>query len=441
MLNWLLIHSPLLYLTQSLWRDEAFSILVAQKPISFLSHVTLEPPFYYFLLHFWMKIFGTSEIAARSLSLLGFALAACVVIVWAEKIYQKHWLSWFLPLFFLVNPMLLYYAFEVRTYGWYVFFAALSLYAYKEKKWVWFILATTLGIYTHTYMLFIPLVETIHFIITERKKLYPGKIINESFFRSLIAIALLVSPLLLRFGAELGTLKSSWYFPVDLQLIKSVLGNIFLGYEGTPGYLWMFTRIISLILLGFFVLAFKNRQHRQQNLLFALVVFIPLITVLGISFIKPIFVNRYLITVAIAEIFLVAAGLDSISNAALQKISAAILLIFVIGFNLWYPNKHAKLDIRTPIGEINMLKSPQDIILAETPLIYFETLYYSRDPNRVFLYNPNDYPFPWYVGGAIISKSSMMRFLPGYPTRAFLVHEDATFDIVYSRPDKTQIKK
>ena len=135
MFSWLIQHSPLFYLTQSLWRDEAFSILAAQRPLSFIfNNLGVEPPIYYVILHFWIKLFGSGEIAVRSLSFLGFALATVVVIFWAEKLFHKHFLSWYLPVFFFINPMLLYYAFEIRMYGWFMFFAVLSLYGYSEKN-------------------------------------------------------------------------------------------------------------------------------------------------------------------------------------------------------------------------------------------------------------------------------------------------------------------
>src|SRR3989344_4773097 len=154
MWNMLLTHTPILYFVQSFWRDEAFSVLAAQKPLSFIiTNLGFEPPVYYTLLHFWIRLFGDSEVATRSLSFLGFMLATVVVIEWAGKLYKKHWLSWYVPLFFVLNPMLLYYAFEVRTYGWYTFFATAMLFAYTSKNWRWFTVFSTLGFYTHVYLL------------------------------------------------------------------------------------------------------------------------------------------------------------------------------------------------------------------------------------------------------------------------------------------------
>src|SRR3990167_1244681 len=151
MFNFLLQHTPLVYLTQSLWRDEVLSVLLAQRsPVTFIN-IALEPPLYYIFLHTWIKIFGNSEIAVRSLSLVGFSLATIVAIIWAAKLFKKHWLSWFLPLFFFLNPMLLYYAFEARAYGWYIFFTVASMYTYMERRWMWYIATTVLCLYTHTY--------------------------------------------------------------------------------------------------------------------------------------------------------------------------------------------------------------------------------------------------------------------------------------------------
>lgn len=433
MWNWLFTHSPLLYFTQSLWRDEAFSILVAQGPVSFiLQNFTFEPPVYYMLLHYWIKLFGTGELAARSLSFLGFALAVAIVIRWSEVLFRKHWLSWFTPVLFFFNPMLLYYAFEIRTYGWYTLFSVLSLFAYHQARWRLFALATVLGFYTHTYSVFLFLALAAHWAITHRKKLvHPKKLLRESFVKYAIAAAAAILPWIIRIVRAAGMLKESWYFPVDLHLIRSVLGNMYLGYEGTPWHLWGFTANLSLILLVLFVFAMRKKSTRGTNSLFLSAVFVPLALVIGVSFIKPLFVNRYLISVTVAEVLLVALAIDGIKNRLFQKLCALCAILFVLGFNVWYPSRHAKVDIRSALQEINALKAKDDVVLAETPLVFFETLYYADDPSRVFLYNPYLRPFPWFVGSVIFSKQHMVTQIPLYPTRGFLVGEDGTFTVVY----------
>lgn len=435
-IEFLLNHTPLLYFTQSLWRDEAFSILAAEQPLAtILPKLTFEPPLYYTLLHFWIKMFGRSEIATRSLSLLGFSLATLVVIYWAEKLFKKHWLSWFTPLFFFLNPMLLYYAFEVRTYGWYIFFGTLSFYAYANNKWLLYVLAAVGGFYTHSYMVFFLFAQGIHWIFTNTKQLVSGNV--GSFLRhnqgahAFIAIVLCLLPWIARIVKESQKLKNSWYYPVDVHLIRSVLGNMFFGYEGTPGYLWGGTSFVSLIFLGLFALSLMRPKIRERNIFFLLMTLVPLALVIGVSFVKPIFVNRYLIPVAIAEVFLLAGAIEAIQRKWLQRVLAGVLLLGVIAFNLWYPDKHAKLNIRATIAQINLLRTPQDLTLASSSLVFFETLYYSNDPTKVFFYNPNGSGFPWYVGDAIVSPAQMVREFPTYPVRAFLVKEDGSYEIVY----------
>lgn len=436
MIDFLLHHTPLLYAIQSLWRDEAFSILVAEKPLSFIYlHLGFEPPVYYTLLHFWMKIFGQSEIAARSLSLVGFVLATYVIIVWSEKLFKKHWLSWFLPVFFFLNPMLLYYAFEVRTYAWYTFFAVASMYLYTQKNWPWYVAASVLGFYTHDYMIVLIFAQGVHWLFVDygihnirRIK----KLVVQPMFRSFAAVGILTAPWLVKIALEAHRLKSSWYFPVNFQLVGSVLGNMFLGYEGTPWYLWKYTPYLSAILLTLFILALLPKATRKRNLFLFFAALIPLVVIVGISFAKPLFVNRYLVPVSAAEVLLVGLGIASMRRRAIQALVAVLFLAFVVWFNLWYPPQHAKLDIRTSMLQVNALRGKQDVVFAESPLIFFESIYYSSDRNKVFLYNPGGSPFPWYVGDVIVSPSQMAKDLPTYPSRAFLIHENGTFDIVYN---------
>jgi uncharacterized membrane protein len=446
MFQWLITHSPILYFTQSLWRDEVFSIFVAQKPLSFIAtSVGFEPPVYYALLHFWIQIFGTSEIAARSLSLVGFALATIVVIVWSEKLFKTRFLHWFVPLFFFLNPMLLYYAFEVRTYGWYTLFAVLSMYGYVNKKWPLWVAASVLGFYTHAYMAVFLFAQGVHWIATNRShlKLTVAFLKKDPYVRSFTAIGLLILPWIVKILRESARLKDSWYFPVDLQLIWSVLGNMFLGYEGTPWHLWDDTALLSLAIVILGAIALAAHETRKKAQFFAIFAILPLALMVGISFVKPLFVNRYLLPSTIGLVFLVGLALEALqNNKTMQRLFAAAAIVGVVAFNLWYPNKHAKLPIRDTLNQINLLKEQQDIVLAASPLIFFESIYYSSDPSRVFLYNPQGVAFPWYVGDAIVSPQQMVRDFPPHPVRAFLVKEDGSFELVFqvngSVPKNTQ---
>jgi hypothetical protein len=280
-------------------------------------------------------------------------------------------------------------------------------------------------------MIFVPFVQSVYWIITNRRHINTHTFVKDPFFRGILLVGIFVAPWFYRIASESANLKTSWYFPVDIQLVKSVLGNMFLGYEGTPGGFWGATFIFSCICLGMFLFALRGKTYKRYTSFFFLLATLPLAIIIGISFKKPLFVNRYLIPVTIAEVFLFSFALFEIKHRSGQIVTAGLLLLFVIGFNIWYPSRHAKLDIRSTFMVVNTLKNKDDIILAESPLILFESIYYAKDTRSVFLYNPQEVAFPWYVGGAIVSKSQMIQDLPVYPHKAFLIHQNGTFDVVY----------
>jgi mannosyltransferase len=446
MLDTLINHSPLFYFVQSFWRDEAFSVLIAERPLStFITKLTFEPPVYYTILHFWIKIFGDSEIAVRSLSFIAFAVACFIVIEWAHKLFRKSWLSVYLPVLFFVNPMLIYYAFEVRTYGLYILFATLSLFAYQQKRWKLFVAATLLGFYTHSYFIFLFATQVLHYVLVNRKhiltKRWLTKSVSDPAVKAIAISVLCIAPWIVRILIESAKLKDSWYFPVNIHLVQSVLGNMFLGYEGTPWFLWKYTAYLSLFLCLFCVMSFVPKKTRERNGLFLLSIFIPLGIVIGVSFIKPLFVNRYLIPVTIALIFTVVFALETIKNKYVRILCAVIILGGELWFNTWYPLEHKKVPIRDTIAQINILRTSADVVYASNSLVLFETLYYSHPRTGVFFYNPSQGAFPWYVGDAAFSDSLLAVDIPIYPKRAFLVNPDGTFSISYQLPKPTNIQK
>lgn len=443
MLNYLLAHTPLLYFVQSLWRDEAFSVLVAKESLSFITtRLGFEPPVYYTMLHFWIKIFGTGELAVRSLSFIGLLLATIIVIEWAEQIYKKHWLAWYVPLLFFLNPMLLYYSFEVRTYGWFIFFATATLYTYATHRWKWFTVSAILGFYTHVYMLPYIAALALHRLWnhtrTAKKPLnirsFFAFFFTDSGMRSILLATLAMIPWLIKIGTELPRMKSSWYFPVDIQLVKSALGNLFTGYEGTPWYGWKYTRYLSLIISVSAIFAAFHKKLRGHAVLLLFFGFVPLAVIIGISFIKPLYVNRYLIPTTVAEVLILGVALSAIKKPWLQKLLAGILFAGVLWFNWWFPPQHPKIPIRETFDQINTIIKPGDIYLAEDALIYLETMYYANDSSKVFIYNPNGNPFMWYIGDALVTPSRMVRDYPIYPSRAFLIRTDGTFETIYRMP-------
>src|SRR5690348_9002390 len=60
-------------ITSPFWGDEGLSIGIAAHPLGQIPtvlHQDGSPPLYYMLLHFWMGLFGSSEVATHALSMV-----------------------------------------------------------------------------------------------------------------------------------------------------------------------------------------------------------------------------------------------------------------------------------------------------------------------------------------------------------------------------------
>src|SRR3989338_2251456 len=230
MLQYLFTKTPLLFLTQSLWRDEAFSYFMAKKNIFemiFLTAKDFNPPLYYFILHFWMKIFGGSEIALRSLSIIFFWATIYVAFLFLNNIFKiKQKKSFFYLLFFVINPFLLYYAFEARMYSMLAFFATLSFYYFLKKNYKFYTLVTVLGLFTHYFMIFVVAGQWLFLWINKKK--------GFQFKKSAIYISGLVfSPWLLFSLLQRNLFSSYW---ITRPQIKYILGLPVVIYTGIESF-------------------------------------------------------------------------------------------------------------------------------------------------------------------------------------------------------------
>jgi mannosyltransferase len=122
--------------TQSLWNDEGTSVAVAQRDLATIARDAaqdIHPPLYYWLLHGWVELLGTSEAAVRSLSaLLGVILVALTYAL--GRLLAGRWTGLAAALLAAVNPFQVYYSQEARMYMLLAVWSALAFYA--ALRWV-----------------------------------------------------------------------------------------------------------------------------------------------------------------------------------------------------------------------------------------------------------------------------------------------------------------
>jgi uncharacterized membrane protein len=126
----------LISLNQSLWLDEGVTAKVV-KTFDFLSIVKkfspfdFHPPLYYLFLKFWTDIFDYSEISLRFPSIIFSLLSGFVVYKIGSLLADKK-LGFWAALFFLFNPLIVYYSQEARMYMIVTFFITSSLYYFLK---------------------------------------------------------------------------------------------------------------------------------------------------------------------------------------------------------------------------------------------------------------------------------------------------------------------
>jgi len=385
MLNFLFTQTPLAFLTQSFWRDEAFSYFLAKKnvlEIIILSAKDFNPPLYQLLLHFWLKIFGPSEISIRSLSLLFFWATLYVCFLFLQEIFKFNFKkSLIYLLLFLLNPFLLYYAFEARMYSLFTFLATLSFYSFYRKKYRLHLLASILGLYTHYFMLFVMASQLFfNFFINKRGRGYEDQTPNNIIFKPLF----LFFPwfIFILFQKNFFT-TSFWIQSVRFETLVNLMGTVYTGYDG--GYQLYANKItlISLVILLLIVILFKLRikkNYSDKRLLFFLSIWaigIPLF-VIFISLVKSIYFPRYFIFSTVGFILFLIYLLERVRGLG-RTIAIILLIIIALDYHLIQIKNYQKKDFRKLAQEVKTIAKKDDPIYVSSELDFFTAKYYLPD--------------------------------------------------------------
>jgi len=431
MLGFLFTKTPLMFFVQSFWRDEAFSYLLAKRnvlEILFLTAKDFNPPLYYLILHYWMKLFGPSEIALRSLSLIFYLGTVYVVFLFLTNILKISFKKSLLYLLLSVlNPLLLYYAFEARMYTMLAFFVTLSYYFFYKKNSLLYFLSSVLGLYTHYFMIFVVFAQAIFLFLTNKKKTD----LNQ-YLRIIYPLLLFIPWFVFVLLNKNVTSESFWIEKITFDTVKRFFGTLFTGYEKDYGFFEKLILTLSIGLFFFFgygaVSVLKDKRPKKMMFLYLSLwgIGIPLL-VLIISFYKPLFLTRYLIFAGVGLNLLMVFLLERLGVFFRYLIFILLLIISINYINLQV-KEWKKSDYRKLFREIKVLAKKDDLLYVTNELDYFTAQYYFYE-NRVFIYKKTYEEIPNFVGKVLIPKSKVVNTLPSYPKKAFIITSDSHYDI------------
>lgn len=415
MFDFLFSKTPLVFLIQPFWRDEAFSFIMAKKnllEIAFLSARDFNPPFYYFILHYWAKIFGSSEITLRSLSIVFYMATVYVGFLFLTDFFKmKLKKALFYTFFIAINPLLLYYAFEARMYSMFAFFSVLSFYSLYKKNLPLYIVSSILGLYTHYFMI---LVIIIQYLLHKFKQ----NIIFLSYLPWIVFV-------LVNKNFSLG---SFWIKSPGIESLVNFVGQIYTGYESEFKFYDKSIFTLSLIILSFITIGYLRFRNKQYKFLLSWGVIIPFFTAI-VSFIKPIFLPRYLIFSSVGLTLLLIFIFERLPKI-FRYFVVFLFIILTLNYNQLQIKKRTKPALKKSVMEIKYLMKENDALYVASELDYFTTQYYiGSKKNQVYIWGKTYQEIPNYVGKTLIAENKVTSSLPLYPNKAFILFSNGQYSI------------
>jgi mannosyltransferase len=399
-------------LTVSLWRDEAFSALLAKHSLLDILNITIHdtaPPLYHFILHFWIKIFGFGEVGLRSLSLVAFVLLCFSVYFFAKEVFKSKRIGIFAAILTLVNPFIFLYAFEARMYMLLLLFTVLSMWFFVTKRWVLYILATLAVLYTHNFGLFIVLTQIVSFLISNFSKESLSNQLKSPFLRSILVVFVFYAPWIpILYNQTFKVTDSFWISKPDIFSF----GNLLIKFiEGSD----KFVGSVTVILIAIVLLLLRGFRKNTDTIFYSWLLFAPLITFILSQFIRPIFFDRYLIISSPAIPFLLASQLkNDWFSKCLKKVQVSTILLLVMVVLLFFANVNSfnnptKQPFKELVGFVNGNYGKDQMVINyyNNVLHYFELKYYGAN---VKIYSKD--PIPFWNGTALLDNNDVLKQIP-----------------------------
>jgi hypothetical protein len=369
---------------ESLWFDEGFYIIQAQKSLgnlfSFLSIGIHHSPLYFFSLHYWVSLFGDSVISTRGLSAVYGFFTLVVMYRISTFIFNKH--VAFISTFLLsVSVFHIAFSQEVKGYSLLALLSLLSMHFFIKlidtlnlKNATAYITASTFLLYTHYFSFFIIAAQNIYLLTIFLFSQDNPKLSFKKWGLLQCILIFLYTPWMIWIlkdhilpspGLEMRGITS---FPSAMKSIASLslsiterttdelplvsfnsLIHTFSEYAGSYFLMCFFA---LLIFFSFFKMkrtagsiSKKNLfttienctwniefSHIKRALLLLLWLFIPVVLPFLVSFLyKPIYETRYTVAASLPFYILLAKGIEKLENKYLQAAIIIIIAFFSLG--------------------------------------------------------------------------------------------------------------
>lgn len=385
----------LINLNQSLWLDEAVQAITAKESFSYIFQEIrgdFHPPLYYFLMHFWVRIFGSSEIVIRLPSVL-FGVATVLVLYKYLSYVRLKTVAVLAAVLLATSPFHIYYSQEARMYSMVTFFASLSMYFFIKineiKKLringllILYFISTVLMIYSDYYGFLVLLAQMIYLAVKKKYKF----IVHCSLFIILSFLPWL--PMLitqLKTGMLATQTLPGWGRLVNVSFWKAV-PLTFIKF--TIGRITIFDKTVYAILSGFIIslcgfLIIKG-FFKEKRLLIALWFFVPLLVSWLASLFVPNFQPFRLLLILPAFYLLLASGIEAVRKIWIRNLLFGVfLMINLVSLSVYYFNPYFHREDWK--GTVNFLLKQKRLVILPSETSNWPIRYYDPDLKIKIIY-------------------------------------------------------
>ncbi|OGI00434.1 MAG: hypothetical protein A2Y25_11830 [Candidatus Melainabacteria bacterium GWF2_37_15] len=397
-----------------LWYDEIVTYNIASNDsIVNVFNASLPRPFYFIILHYWMMLFGDTDITLRLLSVI-FGVISVLVMYFAGRELDKS-AGNVAALLVAVNSFLIYYSQEVRQYSFLALISTLSAWFTvriinkpNTLNYLLFFIINGVFLATHYISVLIVIPEIIFlcvYLFLNNKEKFSGFLKTLAVF-SIPCVFVLISLIQTFIN---GSVTSSWkvlsyseihYF--DPQVIFVLLQNYFSPvvtgiYNNPPYYLSkvlshlnlnVVVYIIIPIIIGIWfmikaVISDKNRLNPVYALLLPPVCFLAI--VLTLSYLQTyVIISRYTLICMPFFMLVAAKGITSFKYRVLSRSVFSFLIVVSLLYILFSPTSAPKID--RPDKQKVIAGLFETISLKKNDIVFFP-----RIKNKIDKYNKAEF--------------------------------------------------
>lgn len=362
--------------------DEPFSIYHAQMNVASIIHHLKSgnnPPCYELFLHYWIKVFGISELSVRFPSVIFSCLTVYFIYRIGKDFFNLH-TALISCLFFTFSEFHISIAHEARVYALFCLLTTMSMYYFlkltienaRNKYFIYLILVNIIMIYSHYLGFFVLFLQTLLILGSSqfRTKLF------KKYLVYLAAMVILYIPniyiLLTRFSET--SANGTWVKAPDGV---DSLFTILVRFTNTP----VTGSIVILIMLTAFTLVIIRKGsniNAAKNSIIILWFLLPFFGMFLLSYRIPMFVDKYLVFVSPAFYLVLSISCLYLVNLPKLKLLIPLLLVglFAATFNAFVDNKR---EVRETIAKISELKGKNDmLIICPKHFVLNFTYYYDQ---------------------------------------------------------------